>query len=399
MAKLNIFRAGTHTANSGQSIAFSGADLEATVKAYDPARHEAPLVVGHPRADAPAYGWVKSLAFSGGEVSAEPHQVDAAFQEMVNTGRFKKISASFYLPDAPNNPVPGVYYLRHVGFLGAQPPAVKGLKDARFADGEAGVIEFNEWNDRDIAELLQSLREWIIGKFGLEDADSALPGWEIDSVKERAIREAILEPLPESSPEALADAVSEAAAAIEAVKDEIDEIKGVNSPGYAEARKANAALTLMAADLAAREKRLEDQLREIKRNANLAFCEALLKEGRLAPGRVKSVAAFMSGLDDAAAVEFDEDHGNGAGRPAGVGGSVSGKGETPLSWFKKHLQSLPKQIEFSELKPEAAPSSADFTAAPGFTVDAAGLETHTKAEAYRKANPGTTYLEAVKAVE
>ncbi len=51
---------------------------------------------------------------------------------MVKAGRFKSRSASFYHPDNPNNPKPGVYYLRHVGFLGAQPPAVKGLKAVEF---------------------------------------------------------------------------------------------------------------------------------------------------------------------------------------------------------------------------------------------------------------------------
>ena len=41
---------------------------------------------------------------------------------------------AFTPPDHPSNPVPNAYYLRHVGFLGAQPPAVKGLGEARFAD-------------------------------------------------------------------------------------------------------------------------------------------------------------------------------------------------------------------------------------------------------------------------
>ena len=125
---IHIFKAGSHTAMSGATLAFSESDLQATARAYDPSKHEAPLVVGHPRADAPAYGWVKSLAYSENGLQAEPDQVDAQFAELVGTGRFKKISASFYPPESSANPVPGVYYLRHVGFLGAQPPAVKGLK-------------------------------------------------------------------------------------------------------------------------------------------------------------------------------------------------------------------------------------------------------------------------------
>ena len=122
-APLQVFRPGRHTAMSGTTLAFSESDLAATAQAYDPAKHEAPIVVGHPTHDGPAYGWVKSLAHVGGALEAQPHQVDAAFAELVGAGRFKKFSASFYAPDAPANPVPGVYYLRHVGFLGAMAPA------------------------------------------------------------------------------------------------------------------------------------------------------------------------------------------------------------------------------------------------------------------------------------
>lgn len=143
-AALHIFKPGQHTAMSGQTLNFSAADLAATCAAYDPAKHEAPLVVGHPQADLPAYGWVAALKFSEGGLDATPAQVNPDFADMVAAGAFKKISASFYAPDAPQNPVPGVYYLRHVGFLGAQAPAVKGLRQPSFADDEAGVITFGE---------------------------------------------------------------------------------------------------------------------------------------------------------------------------------------------------------------------------------------------------------------
>ncbi len=127
-----IFRTGTHTAMNGETLDFTATDLAAMVAAYDVGRHEAPLVVGHPATNAPAYGWVKNVLLDGEVLYAEIHQVDPGFAEMVNAGRFKKISASFYIPESPNNPHPGVYSLRHVGFLGAQPPAIKGLPDAVF---------------------------------------------------------------------------------------------------------------------------------------------------------------------------------------------------------------------------------------------------------------------------
>lgn len=144
MKSLHIFKPGTHTAQCGTTLNFTETDLAATVAAYNPTLHEAPLVIGHPQHDAPAAGWVKSLSVTAQGLIAEPQQIDASFAEQVAKGSYKKISASFYHPSAANNPVPGVYYLRHVGFLGAQPPAVKGLRPIELAEGEPGVIEFSD---------------------------------------------------------------------------------------------------------------------------------------------------------------------------------------------------------------------------------------------------------------
>lgn len=72
-APIHIFRPGTHTDASGRTLAFSELDLEASAKALAPALFEAPLVVGHPQTDAPAYGWVASLSFSQSGLAASPH--------------------------------------------------------------------------------------------------------------------------------------------------------------------------------------------------------------------------------------------------------------------------------------------------------------------------------------
>ncbi len=174
---------------SGEALAFSESDLQATVAAYDPAKHEAPLVVGHPKHDLPAYGWVQSLQFSEGGIDATPAQVNSDFADMVAAGAFKKISASFYSPESPANPVPGVYYLRHVGFLGAQAPAVKSMRSPSFADNEEGVVTFGEWDDVDNAGLWRNLRDWIIGKFGLAEADTVIPGYQVKNLEQGAADE------------------------------------------------------------------------------------------------------------------------------------------------------------------------------------------------------------------
>lgn len=184
MKPLHIFKPGKHTAMSGDSFNFSESDLAATVRAYSPALHEAPLVIGHPKHDAPAAGWVKSLQATPEGLTAETQQVDPAFAELVGKGSYKKISASFYHPDSPSNPVPGVYYLRHVGFLGAQPPAIKGLRPIDLADTDEGVIEFGDYGHEVSSGLWRKFREFLIGQFGTETADKVVPSWEIDSLAE-----------------------------------------------------------------------------------------------------------------------------------------------------------------------------------------------------------------------
>jgi hypothetical protein len=145
---IHLFKPGTHIDMGGQQLTFSESDLSATVAAYDPAKHEAPLCIGHPQDDAPAYGWVQSLQMAADGPEAIPHQVNADFAELHKSGAFKKVSASFYPPASPHNPVPGVYYLRHIAFLGAQPPAIKGLRAAQLVNyaeqDDCITIEFSE---------------------------------------------------------------------------------------------------------------------------------------------------------------------------------------------------------------------------------------------------------------
>ncbi len=143
MAKpLEIFRAGTHQPMNGAPLTFSDNDLRKIATDYDPKVAEAPIVVGHPTTDAPAYGWVEKLQVVGDVLMAVPKQVEPAFAEIVNAGRYKRISASFYRPDTRNNPLPGRWYLKHVGFLGAAAPAVSGLKSVAFGADEGGVVTF-----------------------------------------------------------------------------------------------------------------------------------------------------------------------------------------------------------------------------------------------------------------
>jgi hypothetical protein len=141
---IEIFRAGTFRAMNGQEYAFSAQDVSNIAAAFDPTTGPVPVVIGHPKADHPAYAWVKDVYTKGDVLFATLEKVDPQFGELVEAGRYKRISAALYPPEAGDNPAQGHYYLRHVGFLGAAAPAVRGLKSVELAGDESDWIAFGE---------------------------------------------------------------------------------------------------------------------------------------------------------------------------------------------------------------------------------------------------------------
>lgn len=128
-----IFRAGSHVARNGNKVSITVDDLKRTASAYSPTRWKAPLTLGHPVDNEPAYGHVQELYVEGDGLYAKA-EVDAALVEHVRAGRYTNRSAAFYPENAKNNPMAGVLYLRHVGFLGAHPPSVKGMPPLDFTE-------------------------------------------------------------------------------------------------------------------------------------------------------------------------------------------------------------------------------------------------------------------------
>jgi hypothetical protein len=167
-----IFKTGTHTDSDGNTRMWTEQDLDNIIQKYDSSYHDAPIVIGHPKNDAPAYGWVESLKRIGEVLFAKFRDVVPAFAEMVNKGLFKKRSVSIY-PDRT---------LKHVGFLGAMPPAVKGLPGYSFSEAHGMTIEFEEGWASDVKadferiqkedNLVNELAELIIKKM---QTDRSLP--------------------------------------------------------------------------------------------------------------------------------------------------------------------------------------------------------------------------------
>lgn len=377
--RLEIFRTGQQTDVSGRTWNFTEADMQAAVAAYDPALFAAPLVVGHPTLNDPAYGWVNKLDIKDGLITAEPKDVEAQFAALVNEGRFPKMSASWFPPGHSANPKPEGWYLRHVGFLGAAAPALPGLKPASFAADDKDVVTFDFaashadnalWS---LSRLARSMRDWMIGKFGLEEADQVIPDYLVRDVETEHTK----------------------------AMDASSTLPGFAAPADLENKLGNDT-NQAAADFAARENDLatreaallareqqasaaELQAKVAARNAECAsFAEQLIGTGQLLPREKDAFVAFMAHIPDDSVVSFAAEDGSTA---------------TPKTneWFRSFMQALPARIPFGERGAAAPEGTASFAAPAGYTVNAERLELHNKALAYQ-AQHNCDYSTAINAV-
>jgi hypothetical protein len=239
---------------------------------------------------------------------------------------------------------------------------VPGLKNAAFsADAPAAAIftaRFGEHGFEETASLLRMVRDLFIEKFGLEDADRALPSYRLEWLAETELSEkpgsagfsadGITPPQPPENPQPKKEP---------AVTQQPD-------PAFA-AREA---------ELSEREKKIAAREAAAAHDEHVAFAERLVQEGRLLP----------ASKDKVVAVSFAE----GAAKL------------TPVAALREVLEAQPKVVSFGEMDLGDGPGTerAVEFAADGKAVDPAGLALHNRALAFQRQHPGTAYLDAVAAV-
>lgn len=376
MNLIHIFKSGVHTDMNGHRINFSDADLNDIAAAYNPKLHEAPIVIGHPKTDDPAWGWVGGIKKDSDGLKATPRDIDPQFAELVRARRFSKVSSSFYRPESPGNPTPGKYYLRHVGFLGAQPPAIKGLKQVSFAEDEEGVVEFADWSLQTTASLFSRIRDFFISQFGLEKADSVVPDYMIDSLRDDAARTTTTDATPAfSDPVGIpADEVIQPVPEHQAPTPPED--TAVDKELQVKLEQENADLKRQ---LDERNKAEAQRVATERHNTNVAFADSLVSDARLAPAGKGLVVAVLDALGDGESpVSFSE---NGSEQPL-------------VEAFKAQMQKARPLLDFGEV---ATGDGVDRSTIPAefAEADPARLEVHTKAVSLMKAE-NITYEAAVR---
>lgn len=304
-----VFRTGKHTDANGVEKDWTKEDLDTIVTVFNEKKPKAPCVIGHPNTNNPAYGWVKALKREGEKLFAAYKDVVPQFAEWVNKGLYPNRSISLY-PDMT---------LRHVGFLGAVPPAIKGLEEFQFAEEPAGyTYEFSDSTDfkfRTLAEVLQDLRDFLISKYDIEVADQIISNWKIDDLKRvdteteteiRQFTEALIN--PKSEPASVAPEFSEELTAKDA--------------------KINELQTQL------------DKERAEKRRADFEqFAEECLQGGNITPAQKAEVVEFMEICHTQGTSDFAE-----------------GEEKSVLKRFKDFLKSG-KQVDFSEIATDGKPKN------------------------------------------
>ncbi len=288
---IEVFKAGKHVDASGQVYEFTKEDVKQLAETFDKKRYRVPVVVGHPKVEDPAFGWVSDVKEENGSLFVKLGNLVKEFVDAVERGLYRERSISIYHPDSPNNHHKGKWTLKHIGFLGAAAPAVKGLAPLGFTD-DVNSIEFkfseSDWKIVTIGGIFRRLREWLIGKFGQEDADMVIPNWEIENLQqppEPEIREEnfseIKEEITMNEREELEKLKAELKAKEELIAQQEAKIKF-----FAEIEK----------------KRKE----EAKKQKIISFAENLIKTGRLLPAQKEDFIAIANELSEENEIAFSE---------------------------------------------------------------------------------------------
>jgi hypothetical protein len=385
-AWIEIFKAGDY----GDRGNWSPEDLDRLAASYNPRLQAAPVVLGHPADDAPAYGWVRGLRRAGASLWAQLEKVDPAFEALLRAGRFRQRSAALYTHFPPT----GGPYLRHVGFLGAAPPAVKALAPLRFVAAPAVTVEFASESSLNLENAMPETKSTLENFLAHLRSFFSAPASGEES--------------------ASADSSSAFSDRLAQLEQRLDSLMANRPPSEESPGRARACPLpsdgLAHFGVAQCKPGLALPNQETPRLQEVAlFIESLRRRGRFPPVfDLWGVPQFMERL---AAADAQLPSGSGDDGPQGGTSSSAVPAEAAPSltvWFQDFLTRLPAVIDFREIS--AAPTSASargsratehgtrlvsFTDPQrGVTIDPASIELAERAEALA-AELGITYAEAL----
>jgi len=373
---IELFRAGHQVDSAGRGREWTEAELDQIVQNHSD-ETAAPIVIGHPKTDAPAYGWAQTLKREGKKLLGKFAQVEPTFADLVKEGRYRRRSVAI-----GEDPDKG-FYLRHVGWLGAAAPAIKGLADVQFSEDATTTLHEFSYEQaahmNALARLFRGVREALLERFGAEAADKAVPEWELESLNRNAARE-----------EVQADNESQPVAGFAGMYNH-PSLTPQNNPNQPQEENPVAEFTQEDLDAAVDRARQEErnaqegeknQFRErvqqleaeqARRDAEREV-SALVDAGKVLPSQMDGMTEFVAALDGEASLEF-------------TAGDDTQK-TNPREWFlRTFMANQPKVVPLGKQREDADPVGAD-------DYEALGRKASEFQEAQRKAGRDVTFTEA-----
>ncbi|MBL1321521.1 MAG: hypothetical protein COA63_010750 [Methylophaga sp.] len=382
------FQGGSQVDSKGNKKAWTEADLDQIVtntqKRIDKNIYSgAPMVIGHPKADAPAYGWIGDIKRVGKTVAVKGSNLQDAFATGVKEGLWPNRSVSIGKDSSG-------YYLRHLGFLGAVPPAIEGMDSIYSAsDDEHFDYSVDARTPGMLSRMMRRLREFLIDKYDVETADQVLPDYQINELSDIATQ------LREDNPDQLTPTFTQAPTGDDPMP-EFSQKQMDEAVAKAVAKATEAANTASQADFAQKEQAAATLLKaETDKRLAVEFSadiSTFIDDGKVLPAQAEGMANFMLQLSDADDASFEFS--------AGEGDKKETIKKSPLKWFQDFMASQGKQIDLeeSDAGSDHETPSSDFET-NGATVNADRLELHNKANEYMSTHGDVDYIEAVKIVE
>lgn len=302
---VEAFAAGRHTDAEGKTKDWSDDDIKEIAEKYNaqaatdnPQRRIAPVVIGHPQDDSPAYGWIDKAKAAGNKLMLKLTQLQPEFVKSLKMGLYKMRSISLY----------GDNSIRHLGFLGGAQPAVAGLAPFKFSDSSKYIVYDFKYEN---IEELKAENKFFHKLFSLFKIDTSNYSKGADMPNKDIEKKEV--PTTDFS---------------EQVKTLTDE---------------NAGLKTELSDLKAKIAKSEDEARI---RSYREYVDKLVGEGKVKPADVDQIVKNMEGrsaLDKAS--NFAE------GKKDSEGKDI----KSELEQYKEHLSTLPKVVEFSEIVKGPAP--------------------------------------------
>jgi len=190
-----IFRTGSFTDMNGKRVEADEKKIDQIIestKNFSYQNDEIPIVIGHPKIDSPKWGSVnkndlikqKDKKNGWTNLLAKPKDLVKEFSEWIEKKMYNSISISLR-PD---------WSIKHIGFLGATPPAVTGLpsvylsedddQEINFQFSEFARFEISSYPFRKISELLRGIKNYMIEQKGADYANGVMPEGLFDNLDE-----------------------------------------------------------------------------------------------------------------------------------------------------------------------------------------------------------------------